>query len=94
MWMCDIFNFPDGLAHCHDDIREGLVRTARMVLHDNYPELATEGFLALSSAPPVLYITSSTYAEVAQYVCTQLGLPTSTIRYGQNLKILSMIRNT
>jgi len=81
MWMCDIFNFPDGLAHCHDDIREGLVRTARMVLHDNYPELATEGFLALSSAPPVLYITSSTYAEVAQYVCTQLGLPTSTIRY-------------
>lgn len=81
MWMCDIFNFPDGLAHCHDDIREGLVRTARMVLHENYPDLATEGFLALASSPPVLYITSSTYAEVAQYVCTQLGLPSSTIRY-------------
>ena len=100
MWMCDLFNFPDGLAHCHDDIREGLVRTVRMVLHDKYPDLATEvsilahssiflyfyyfnfskGFLALSSAPPVLYITSSTYAEVAQYVCTQLGLPASTIR--------------
>ena len=42
MWMCDIFNFPEGLAHCHDDIREGLVRTARMVLHQNYPDLATE----------------------------------------------------
>merc|ERR1711892_1211660 len=51
MWMCDIFNFPEGLAHCHDDIREGLVRTVRMVLHDKYPDLATEGFLALSSAP-------------------------------------------
>jgi len=81
MWMCDIFNFPEGLAHCHDDIREGLVRTARMVLHQNYPDLATEGFLALISSPPVLYITSSTYAEVAQYVCTQLGLPSSTIRF-------------
>eukprot|EP00092_Neocalanus_flemingeri_P014901 GFUD01016093.1.p1 GENE.GFUD01016093.1~~GFUD01016093.1.p1 ORF type:complete len:800 (+),score=220.63 GFUD01016093.1:61-2460(+) len=81
MWMCDLFNFPGGLAHCHDDIREGLVRTVRMVLHDNYPDLATEGFLALTPAPPVLYITSSTYAEVAQYVCTQLGLPSSTIRY-------------
>jgi len=81
MWMCDIFNFPEGLAHCHDDIREGLVRTARMVLHQNYPDLATEGFLALTSSPPVLYITSSTYAEVAQYVCTQLGLPSSTIRF-------------
>jgi len=81
MWMCDIFKFPQGLAHCHDDIREGLVRVARMVLHQKYPQLATEGFLALTSSPPVLYITSSTYAEVAGYVCTQLGLPASTIRY-------------
>ena len=95
MWMCDIFKFPSGLAHCHDDIREGLVRVARMVLHQKYPQLATEvgsndvpalnycfqGFLALTSSPPVLYITSSTYAEVAGYVCTQLGLPASTIRY-------------
>ena len=31
MWMCDLFSFPDGQAHCHDDIREGLVRTVRMV---------------------------------------------------------------
>ena len=81
MWMCDLFNFPDGQAHCHDDIREGLVRTVRMVLHDKYPSLVTDGFLAMASSPPVLYITSRTYTEVGQYVCTQLGLPASTIRY-------------
>ena len=81
MWMCDLFNFPEGQAHCHDDIREGLVRTVRMVLHDKYPTLLTDGFLAMTSSPPVLYITSRTYTEVGQYVCTQLGLPSSTIRY-------------
>jgi len=81
MWMCDLFHFPEGLAHCHDDIREGLVRTVRMVLHSKYQDLSTQGFLALASSPPVLYITSSTYTEVAQYVCVQLGLPSSTIRF-------------
>ena len=62
MWMCDLFNFSAGgqagQAHCHDDIREGLVRTVRMVLHSKYPNLVTDGFMALSSSPPVLYITS------------------------------------
>ena len=81
MWMCDLFNFPEGQAHCHDDIREGLVRTVRMVLHEKYPSLVTEGFMAMASSPPVIYITSRTYSEVGQYVCTQLGLPASTIRF-------------
>ena len=53
MWMCDLFHFPDGLAHCHDDIREGLVRVVRLVLHTNYPDLVSDGFVALASSPPV-----------------------------------------
>ena len=81
LWICDLFGFPEGQAHCHDDIREGLVRTVRMVLHDKYPNLVTEGFLAMSASPPVIYITSRTYTEVGQYVCTQLGLPASTVRF-------------
>ena len=51
------------------------------MLHDKFPSLVTEGFLALAAAPPVLYITSRTYTEVAQYVCSHLNLPASTIRY-------------
>ena len=80
LWICDLFGFPEGQAHCHDDIREGLVRTVRMVLHTRYPDLSSEGFLALTKSPPVIYITSGTYAEVASYVCNHLNLPTSTIR--------------
>lgn len=80
LWICDLFGFPEGQAHCHDDIREGLVRTVRMVLHTKYHDLTSEGFLALTKSPPVIYITSGTYAEVAKYVCNHLNLPTSTIR--------------
>jgi hypothetical protein len=80
MWMCGLFHFPDGLAHCHDDIREGLVRTVRLVLHTRYTGLATEGFPVLAASPPVLYITSATYSEVAHYVCSQLNLPVSTVK--------------
>lgn len=80
LWICDLFGFPEGQAHCHDDIREGLVRTVRMVLHTKYPDLSSEGFLALTKSPPVIYITSGTYAEVASYVCNHLNLPASTIR--------------
>ena len=85
MWMCDLFNFSaegqPGQAHCHDDIREGLVRTVRMVLYSRYPNLVTDGFMALTSSPPVLYITSRTYTEVAHYVCNQLNLPNSSVRF-------------
>ena len=80
LWTCELFRFPGGLAHCHDDIREGLVRTVRLVLHSTFPELATQGFIALAAAPPVIYITSATYSEVAEFVCQQLGLPLSSAR--------------
>ena len=55
MWMCDLFHFPEGLAHCHDDIREGLVRVVRLVLHTNYPNLTSDGFVALAASPPVSF---------------------------------------
>jgi len=80
LWMCSLFHYPSGLSHCHDDIREGLVRVVRMVTHANYQDLETRGYMALAEAPPVIYLTSPTYAEVARYVCNQLCLPESTVR--------------
>ncbi len=38
-WLSKLFHFPGGLAHCHDGIREGLLRTVQMVLHHSYPDL-------------------------------------------------------
>ena len=74
-------HFPGSSSHCHDDIREGLVRTVRMVLHNTYPTLSEDGFNVLQSSPPVIYITTSTYQDAAEYICVQLGLPRSTVRF-------------
>ena len=51
-----------------------------MALHKHYPKMAIDGFEALFSRPPVIYLTSSTYIEIAHYVCLHLGLP----RYNLN----------
>ncbi len=42
--------------------------------------MAVDGFEALFSRPPVIYLTSSTYQDSLSYVCRQLGLPLSTVR--------------
>ena len=78
--MCSLFNFTDGAAFCHDDTRDGLVKISRMTLHQHYPKMVQDGFEALFSRPPVIYLTSGTYVDIAHYVCVQLGLPLSTIR--------------
>ena len=42
--------------------------------------MCQDGFEALFSRPPVIYLTSGTYLDIANYVCVQLGLPQSTIK--------------
>lgn len=80
LWMCTLFHFDNGAAFCHDDTREGLVKIARMALLKHYPKMATDGFEALYSRPPIIYLTSNTYVEIGHYVCLQLGLPLSSIK--------------
>lgn len=80
LWVCQLFKFAEGAAYCHDDTREGLVKVTRMALHKHYPKMAHDGFEALFSRPPVIYLTSNTYLEIAYYVCLQLGLPRSAVR--------------
>ena len=79
LWVCHLFRFINGAAFCHDDTREGLVKITRMALHQHYPKMCQDGFEALFSRPPVIYLTSNTYVDIAHYVCMQLGLPLSTV---------------
>ena len=37
-------------------------------------------FLFTIFRPPVIYLTSNTYLDIAHHVCLQLGLPLSTVR--------------
>ena len=51
VWLGKLMHFPGSSSHCHDDIREGLVRTVRMVLHHRFPGLREQGFQALQANP-------------------------------------------
>jgi hypothetical protein len=65
--------FKDSAAYYHEDVREGLVRVCRLALHTAYPKYGTEGFVALYSKPPVIYVSTSAKQGLGQYICTQVS---------------------
>ncbi|XP_072030230.1 putative pyridoxal-dependent decarboxylase domain-containing protein 2 isoform X3 [Amphiura filiformis] len=79
LWMSRIFRFDDSSAYYHNDDREGLVRVCRLALNAKYEKFATEGFNALYTKPPIIYISAASRPGLGQFVCTQLGLPLSSL---------------
>ncbi|KAH9513123.1 Pyridoxal-dependent decarboxylase domain-containing protein 1 [Bulinus truncatus] len=77
LWLSRLFRFKNSIPVYHDKRYEGLARIAQLALHTKYPKYATEGFEALYSRPPVIYISASAPPGLGQYLCSQLGLPMS-----------------
>ncbi|KAK7492827.1 hypothetical protein BaRGS_00015965 [Batillaria attramentaria] len=74
-----VLQFEDSCVMYHDDEREGLVRICRLALYHRYPKYATDGFDALYSRPPVIYLSAAARPGLGHYLCLQLGLPLSCI---------------
>jgi hypothetical protein len=64
--------FFDCAAFIHDDMLEGVVRLARMMLHYKYPKYLEDGFDALTSCPPVIYSSVASPLGVVQHICRQV----------------------
>ncbi|KAK7113608.1 hypothetical protein V1264_012864 [Littorina saxatilis] len=79
LWLSRLFRFQDSCVMYHDDEREGLVRICRLALYTRYPKYATDGFDALYSRPPVIYLSAAAKPGLGAYICQQLGLPLSCI---------------
>ena len=56
----------------HDDEREGLERVCRLALYHRYPKYATDGFDALYSRPPVIYLSAAAKPGLGHYLCLQV----------------------
>ena len=67
------YRFEDGTAYFHEDERDGLVRVCRLALHRKYPKFSTDGYEALYSRTPVIYINSAARPGLVQYLCTQVS---------------------
>uniref|UniRef100_A0A3Q3W7T9 Pyridoxal-dependent decarboxylase domain-containing protein 1 n=1 Tax=Mola mola TaxID=94237 RepID=A0A3Q3W7T9_MOLML len=79
MWLCRLFRYENGSAYFHEDDREGLVKVCRLVINARYEEYASEGYAVLSSKQPVIYHSASGRPGLGQHLCSQLGLPLSSL---------------
>ena len=65
--------FDDASIVYHDEARDGLVKVCRLALYNKYPKYATEGFEALYSRPPVIYLSSAAKPGLSHYLCLQVS---------------------
>ncbi|XP_031421360.1 pyridoxal-dependent decarboxylase domain-containing protein 1 isoform X2 [Clupea harengus] len=79
LWLCRLFRYENGTAYYHEDDREGLVKVCRLVINAQYEEYSTEGFTVLSSKQPVIYQSAACRPGLGQHLCSQLGLPLSSL---------------
>ncbi|XP_068192889.1 pyridoxal-dependent decarboxylase domain-containing protein 1 isoform X2 [Antennarius striatus] len=79
LWLCRLFRYENGSAYFHEDDRDGLVKVCRLVIHTHFEEYGSEGYVALSSKQPVIYHSASGRSGLGQHVCSQLGLPLSSL---------------
>ncbi|GAA6228158.1 pyridoxal-dependent decarboxylase domain-containing protein 1 isoform X3 [Lates japonicus] len=79
LWLCRLFRYENGSAYFHEDNRDGLVKVCRLVINSRYEEYASEGYAVLSSKQPVIYQSASSRPGLGQHLCSQLGLPLSSL---------------
>uniref|UniRef100_A0A671MIP9 Pyridoxal-dependent decarboxylase domain-containing protein 1 n=1 Tax=Sinocyclocheilus anshuiensis TaxID=1608454 RepID=A0A671MIP9_9TELE len=79
LWLCRLFRYENGSAYYHEDDREGLVKACRLAINTHYEDYATEGFTLLSSKHPVIYQSAACRPGLGQHLCSQLGLPLSSL---------------
>ncbi|XP_057202423.1 pyridoxal-dependent decarboxylase domain-containing protein 1 isoform X4 [Triplophysa rosa] len=79
LWLCRLFKYENGSAYYHEDDRDGLLKVCRLVINTHYEDYATEGFTVLSSKQPVIYQSAACRPGLGQHLCSQLGLPLSSL---------------
>lgn len=67
-----VCRFPDSSPFYHEEHKDGLVKICRMALYQKYPKYPVEGFEALYSRPPVIYISSAAMPGLSNYLCLQV----------------------
>ncbi|XP_028415889.1 pyridoxal-dependent decarboxylase domain-containing protein 1-like [Dendronephthya gigantea] len=78
-WISKLFNFDNSLAYFHHHCWTGIVKVCRLALRMKYPKYATDGFTALYTRPPVIYISAASHPSFGAYLRMELGLPQSSI---------------
>lgn len=67
-----LYRYFESTAYIHEDVREGVVRVSRMLLHTRYPRYGQEGYHALYTRPPVIYTAATVRPGLPQHLATMV----------------------
>ena len=69
---CGGVRFDDASVMYHDDEVDGLISVCRLALLSSYPKYATDGFDALYSRPPVIYMSAAANQDLDRHLCLKV----------------------
>ncbi|XP_066930008.1 pyridoxal-dependent decarboxylase domain-containing protein 1-like [Clytia hemisphaerica] len=78
-WLSELFSLDNLQSSFHNKELDGVVKVCKLALHSKYPKYASDGFTALYTRPPVIYISSAAPPEFSKQLQNQLGLPQSSV---------------
>lgn len=78
-WLSGLFKLDNVHSHFHQRKIDGLIKVCTLALHSKYSKYATDGFTALYTRPPVIYISGSAPPDFGKVLRNKLGLPQSSI---------------
>ena len=78
-WLTQLYSIDNMSSYFHADMSEGITRMCKLALHNKYPKYAMDGFTALYTRPPVIYISASAPPEFGKRLRSELGLPQSSV---------------
>jgi len=78
-YISSLFGIDNSYMYFHDVQSEGLIRVCKLALQMKYSKYGTDGFTALYTRPPVIYISGAAPTSFGQELRNELGLPQSSI---------------
>eukprot|EP00794_Sanderia_malayensis_P009111 gene9111-10084_t len=78
-FISSLFGLENGFTYFHDVQFKGVVNVCKLALYMKYAKLTSDGFTALYTRPPVIYISGAAPTDFGKNLRTQLGLPQSSI---------------
>jgi len=90
--LLDLLRISEGMCFIHEKMVSAIVHLIKMQLLKHYPKYSTQGYEALYSCPPTIYISTLCIPTLGNLVCKKLGLPSSSVKLmkmtGQDLSKL------
>jgi len=78
--LLDLLRISEGMCFIHEKMVSAIVHLIKMQLLKHYPKYSTQGYEALYSCPPTIYLSTLCIPTLGNQICRKLGLPSSSVK--------------